>query len=584
MDPPARAPADPGGTVDFDLVIRNGTIVDGSGDPSTRGDVAVVDGRIAAVGAVDGRGREEIDADGLVVAPGFVDGHTHMDAQVFWDDLGTSSCWHGVTTAVMGNCGFTLAPASAEQSALVVRNLERAEDISGAAMAEGITWTWSTFREYLDAVDALPKGLNYAASIGHSALRTWVMGERAFSETASPDDLAAMEHELRDALAAGAVGFTTSRSDQHETSDDRPVASRLASWEEVQRLVALMGRESNGIFQLTSEAAGNSPDLAVRREYHERLVDLAVDTQVPIVFGLFAMANGTNTLPLMAETAERGGRMYGLSHCRGVAVVMSFRTRLPFDNLPAWKALRAETLDAQRARLRDPEVRARLVHEAHHGDYGRAIGAEARKPDFDVMTVLRSPYLPNPTVAQVAADRGVDPVECMIDLALETDFTQFFVQTLTPQPEDQLLEVLRSPYSAMTFSDAGAHVSQILDCSIQTHLLAYFVRERGLLSIEEAIPMITRKPAQVWRLRDRGLLREGYAADITIFDLDRVAPDMPEVADDLPGGAKRLVQTAQGYVATIVNGDVLTRDGTATDARPGRLLRGGSVSASPGAP
>jgi len=559
--------------VDFDLVIRNGTIVDGSGAPSTHGDVAVVDGRIAAVGEVDGRGREEIDADGLVVAPGFVDGHTHMDAQVFWDDLGTSSCWHGVTTAVMGNCGFTLAPASANQSALVVRNLERAEDISGAAMAEGITWTWSTFREYLDAVDALPKGLNYAASIGHSALRTWVMGERAFSEAASPDDLAAMEAELRDALAAGAVGFTTSRSDQHETSDDRPVASRLASWEEVQRLVGLVGRESDGIFQLTSEAAGNSPDLAVRREYHERLRDLAVDTQVPIVFGLFALANGTNTLPLMAETAERGGQMYGLSHCRGVAVVLSFRTRLPFDNLPAWKALRAEPLEVQRARLRDPDVRARLVHEAHHGDYGRAIGAEARKPDFGVMTVLRSPFLPNPTVAQVAAERGVDPVECMIDLALESDFTQFFVQTLTPQPEDQLLEVLRSPYSAMTFSDAGAHVSQILDCSIQTHLLAYFVRERGLLTIEEAIPMITRKPAEVWRLHDRGVLREGYAADITIIDLDRVAPDMPEVVDDLPGGAKRLVQTAQGYAATIVNGEVLTRDGSATDARPGRLLR-----------
>ena len=560
--------------MEFDLVIRNGTVVDGSGGPSARGDVAIVDGRIAAVGEVEGGGREEIDADGLVVAPGFVDGHTHMDAQLFWDDLGTSSCWHGVTTAVMGNCGFTLAPASAEQSALVVRNLERAEDISGAAMAEGITWTWSTFREYLDAVDGVPKGLNYAGAIGHSALRTWAMGERAFTDAATPEDLAVMETELRDALHAGAVGFSTSRSDQHETSDDRAVASRLATWDEVRALVSLVGRESEGIFQLTSEKASFDPDPAVRDEYYGRLRDLAVETKVPIAFGLFAIPNGANTLPLMEETAALGGQMYGLTHCRGVATVLSFRTRMPFDNLPEWRAVRAQPLDAQRAALLDPEVRARLVHEAHHGDYGRAIGAEARKPEFDVMTVMRSSYLPNPTVAEVAAERGQDPVECIIDLALESDFDQFFVQTLTRQPEDQLLELLRSPYSAMTFSDAGAHVSQILDCSIQTHLLAYFVRERGLLSIEEAIPMITRKPAEMWRLHDRGLLRAGMAADVTIIDLDRVAPDMPEVVNDLPGGSRRLTQTAQGYAATIVNGEVLTRDGKATDARPGRLLRG----------
>jgi len=562
--------------VDFDLVIRNGTVVDGSGGPSSRGDVAIVDGTIAAVGTVDGAGREEIDADGLIVAPGFVDGHTHMDAQVFWDDLGTSSCWHGVTTAVMGNCGFTLAPASADQSALVVRNLERAEDISGDAMAQGITWTWSTFREYLDAVDALPKGLNYAAAIGHSALRTWAMGERAFTDAATAEDLAVMEAELSDALRAGAVGFSTSRSDQHETSDDRAVASRLATWDEVCALVGLVGRESEGIFQLTSEKASFDPDPAVRDEYYARLRDLAVSTKVPIAFGLFAIPNGANTLPLMEETAALGGQMYGLTHCRGVATVLSFRTRMPFDNLPEWRAVRAQPLDAQRAALLDPEVRARLVHEAHHGDYGRAIGAEARKPEFDVMTVMRSPYLPNPTVAEVAAERGQDPVECIIDLALESDFEQFFVQTLTRQPEDQLLELLRSPYSAMTFSDAGAHVSQILDCSIQTHLLAYFVRERGLLSIEEAIPMITRQPAAMWRLHDRGMLRPGLAGDVTIIDLDRVAPDMPEVVTDLPGGSRRLTQTAQGYAATIVNGEVLTRDGKATEARPGRLLRGSS--------
>jgi N-acyl-D-amino-acid deacylase len=565
--------------VAFDLVIRNGTVIDGTGVPGTRGDVAVQDGRIVAVGEVDGTGREELDAEGHVVAPGFVDGHTHMDAQLFWDELGTSSCWHGVTTVAMGNCGFTLAPASEEQSALVVRNLERAEDISGQAMAQGIKWTWTTFAEYLDAVDSQPLGINYASAIGHSALRTYVMGERAFTDPATPDDLAAMERELSDALRAGAVGFTTSRSDQHETSDDRPVASRLARWDEVRALVNLVGRESEAIFQLTSEPASFSQDLEVRNEYFGRLRDLAVESGVPIAFGLFAMANGANTLSLMEDTTARGGQMYGLTHCRGVSVLLSFRTRLPFDKLPEWSSLRSRPLEEQRALLQDPDVRARLVHEAHHGDYGNPIGAEARKPDWNLIRVLRSTYLPNPTVADEAAQRGVDPVELMIDLSLESDFEVFFQQFLgMGQDEGQLMHILRSPHSAMTFSDAGAHVSQILDASIQTHLLAYWVRERQMLTLEEAIPMITRQPAQLWRLHDRGKLAEGYAADITVFDPTTVAPEMPEVVTDLPGGSRRLIGKARGYKATVVNGEVLMRDGEPTEARAGQLLRGGQLS------
>src|SRR5688572_32360462 len=234
----------------YDLVIKNGVVIDGSGMPRYRGDVGVVGGRIAAVGRIRESAREVIDADGQVVAPGFVDGHTHMDAQVFWDPLGSCSCWHGVTTVVMGHCGFTLAPSSAEQRHLVVRNLERAEDISGAAMAAGIDWTWTTFAEYLDAIDRLPKGINYAANIGHSALRTYAMGERAFTDEATVDDQRAMADELRNALRAGAYGFTTSRTHHHETSDNRPVASRIASWEEVRDLVRVMGDLGVGVFQL----------------------------------------------------------------------------------------------------------------------------------------------------------------------------------------------------------------------------------------------------------------------------------------------------------------------------------------------
>src|SRR5262249_1006344 len=228
---------------------------------------------------------------------------------------------------------------------------ERAEDISGAAMAQGIKWTWTTFAEYLDAVDSVPKGINYASAIGHSALRTYVMGERAFTDAATDDDLAAMERELTAALRAGAVGFTTSRSDQDETSDDRPVASRLATWDEVRALVNLVGRESEAIFQLTSEPASFSTDAAVRNEYLRRLQDLAVESRVPIAFGLFAMTNGANTLALMEQTSDLGGQMYGLTHCRGVSVLLSFRTRLTFDKLPEWEAVGSRPVEEQSALL-----------------------------------------------------------------------------------------------------------------------------------------------------------------------------------------------------------------------------------------
>ena len=268
----------------YDLVIKNGTVIDGSGLPRYRADVAVRHGRIAAIGRIREAAREVIDADGQVVTPGFVDGHTHMDAQVFWDPLGTCSCWHGVTTVVMGNCGFTLAPCGKPERYLVVRNLERAEDIAAEAMDAGIDWTWTTFPEFLDRVEGLPKGINYAGYIGHSALRTYVMGERAFEKEAGEDDLRAMERELRDAIRAGAIGFTTSRSPSHETPDRRPVASRLASWDEVRRLVGVMGDMNAGVFELAGERAGGDPERL--RDYHVRLRDLAVETGRPHHVGL----------------------------------------------------------------------------------------------------------------------------------------------------------------------------------------------------------------------------------------------------------------------------------------------------------
>ncbi len=562
----------------YDLVIKNGTVIDGSGLPGYRADVGVRQGRIAAIGRIRERAREVIDADGHVVAPGFVDGHTHMDAQVFWDPLGTCSCWHGVTTVVMGNCGFTLAPCGAADKHLVIRNLERAEDISAEAMEAGIKWGWTTYPEFLDCVEALPKGINYASYIGHSALRTYVMGERAFETPAGEDDLRAMERELGDAIRAGAIGFTTSRSPSHETPDGRPVASRLAAWDEVRRLVGVMGELNAGIFELAGEGVDRAPGDPGLRDYQVRLRDLAVETGRPVTWGLFSRREAPDVwrtyLSLLEETAAAGGRMFAQVHSRALAAVLSFKTQLPFDRLPVWKELRALPLDEQKRRLRDPELRRRLVGAARERAERRAIGTEARPAVYDWIFVMDTVEGPHRSVAEVARERGADPVEAMIDLALERDLDLFFLQPIANENQDAALELIKHPRAVVTFSDSGAHVSQLMDASLQTHLLSHWVRRKQALTLEQAVRMLTFVPATHWGFVDRGLIREGFAADLIVFDPDTIAPEMPEVAHDLPAGARRLVQRARGIAATVVNGEIVLRDGKPTGALPGRLLRG----------
>jgi len=560
----------------YDLLIKNGVVIDGSGLPRYRADVGVRHGRIAAIGRIRERAREVLDADGRVVTPGFVDGHTHMDAQVFWDPLGTCSCWHGVTSVVMGNCGFTLAPCGKAERHLVVRNLERAEDIAAEAMDAGIDWTWTTFPEFLDRVETLPKGINYACYIGHSALRTYAMGERAFEQPAGEKDLRAMERELRDAIRAGAVGFTTSRSPSHETPDRRPVASRLATWDEVRRLVSVMGDMNAGIFELAGERFGGEPKSL--REYHVRLRDLAVETGVPVTWGLFSRRDDPETwrvyLALLEETAAAGGRMFAQVHSRALSVVLSFRTSLPFDRLPVWKELRALPLAEQRQRLRDPGLRRRLVDAARERDERRAIGAEPRPAAYEWIFLFDSVDGPRRSVAEVARERGLDPVEAMIDLALEKDLERFFLQPIANENQDHALELMQHPRTVVTFSDSGAHVSQIMDASLQTHVLSHWVREKQAFTLEQAVRMLSFDTATHWGFADRGLIREGMAADLLVFDPETVGAEMPEVVHDLPAGARRLVQRARGIAATVVNGDIVLRDGKPTGGLPGQLLRG----------
>ena len=562
----------------YDLIIKNGTVVDGSGLSRFQADVGIVQGKIAAIGRIRDSAEGVIDAEGHVVAPGFVDAHTHMDAQVFWDPLGTCSCWHGITSVVMGNCGFSLAPCAAKDKLMVMRNLERAEDIAPEAMEAGIPWTWTTYPEYLDAVDALPKGINYAAYIGHSALRTYVMGERAFTQEASAEDLEAMKREVYDAIQAGAIGFTTSRTHNHQTPDGKPVASRLATWDEVRQLVGVMGELNAGVFEIANEDARFDPERI--DEYLGRLKALAVDTGVPVTFGMFSSRQAPNMwqpfFALADDTAAAGGRMFVQVHSRPLNVVLSFETATPFDKLPVWRDIRKLPLAEQAAALRHPETRRKLVEASHHKprNPNSGVGTEPRAANFKWLFVMDSAVPPHRSIAEIADERNQDPVDVFIDLALEKNLKQFFLQPLVNQNQDHVLEMMQHPRSVVTFSDSGAHVSQIMDSSLQTHVLSHWVREKQALTLEDAVRQLSFVPASHWGLTGRGLLREGWNADVVIFDPETVAPQLPELTYDLPASARRLKQKADGFLASVVNGAVVLRNNEHTGALPGQLLRG----------
>ena len=563
----------------YDLIIKNGTVIDGSGLPRFRADVGVVNGKIASIGRIRAGAKETIDAEGHVVTPGFIDGHTHMDAQVSWDPLGTCSCWHGITSVVMGNCGFSLAPCKESEKDMVMRNLERAEDIAPEAMNAGIKWTWETFPEYLDSVERLPKGINYSAYMGHSALRTYVMGERAFTDTATEDDIDRMQNVVREAIQAGAMGFTTSRTRNHQTPQRQPVASRLATWDEVRQLVGTMGEMGAGIFEIAGEDTGQNPERI--REYMDRLKALAVDTGVPVTYGMFSMRRAPDCwqpyLDLVDETAAAGGRMFLQVHSRALNAVLSFQTNTPFDRLPTWRKLKKmASLEEKEAALRNPDYRRKLVEEAHEqeDDGNRGVGPEARTANFKWLFLMDKPNPPHQSIEDIAAERNQDPVETFIDLALEKNLKQFFLQPLANENQDHVLEMMKHPRSVVTFSDSGAHVSQIMDSSLQTHLLSYWVRDKQEITLEDAVQQLTFVPASHWGLNGRGLLRPGMAADIVVFDPETVGPMMPELTYDLPAGARRLKQKASGFLASVVNGEVVLRENEHTGALPGQLLRG----------
>jgi N-acyl-D-amino-acid deacylase len=564
----------------FDLLIRGGTVYDGSGLPGYRADVGITGDRIAAIGDLKGQtAKQTIDAEGKIVSPGFIDAHTHMDAQVFWDPLGTCSCWHGVTSVVMGNCGFSLAPAPERDKAMVIHNLERAEDIPRAAMEAGIPWTWETYPQYLDAIDKLPKGINYSGYVGHSALRTYVMGERGLSEKANDDDLAGMKRALEDSLRAGAIGMSTSRSNSHRTPDGRPVASRFAEWSEIEALVGVMSKLKAGIFELARESYDHDPEK--RAEEQRRLKRLAVESGVPFTFGSSWYKRDATDIWRghfdMVDTAiAEGAKMMIQGTSAWQSSLRSFETLLPFDKMVIWSDFRKLPLAEQEKGLRDPAMKKRLVDAVRNHQHveNPAFPNAFRRPiDWNWVMPMERALPPFRSVAQIAQEQNKDPVEVVIDMALEKHLKMFFIAPNNNEDQGYVLANIRHPHSVVTFSDAGAHVNTTLN-PMHTHLLGHWVRQAQQVTMEAAIRKITFDIASFWGLAGRGLLREGYIADVVVFDPDTIAPAMPSVVRDLPSGAPRLLQKALGIQNTVVAGQIMLKNGEHTGALPGRLLRG----------
>jgi N-acyl-D-aspartate/D-glutamate deacylase len=403
------------------------------------------------------------------------------------------------------------------------------------------------------------------------------MGERAFDGPATEDELQAMERQVQDAIRAGAMGFTSSRSPSHETPDGRPVASRNAEWSEVRRLVGAMGELNAGIFEIAGEGVDrNAGDPGVR-EWHTRLRDLAVESGRPVTFGVFNRRGSPGTwkkyLDLLDETAACGGRMFAQAHSRSLSALLSFKTQMPFDRMPVWKDIRKLPIEEQKRKLSDPELRPKLIEASGARDDRRALGTEARQADYEWLFVFDTVEGPHRSVAEVARERNQHPAETMIELALEKDLDLFFLMPVANEDQDIALKIMRHPRTVTTFSDSGAHVTQLMDSSLLTHLLYHWVRTKQAFTLERAVQMLTNVPATLWGFHDRGLVREGMAADLVVFDPETIMAEMPEVVDDLPAGARRLVQRTRCVAATVVNGEILLRDGKHTGALPGQLLR-----------
>ncbi len=558
----------------YDLVIRGGTIVDGTGAPARSGDVAVLDGRISEVGRVTGRGHKEIDAGGRVVAPGFIDPHTHYDAQLTWDPLASCSSWHGITTIVTGNCGFTLAPCRPDDRLTLMRMLEYVEGMSLEAMEKGIRWEFESFAEYLDALDDCGLAVNVGAMVGHSAVRQFVMGDAAWERAATPEEIEGMAREVRVAMAAGAVGFSSTTNHNHVGAKGRPVPSRLATDEEMNELAAAMGDSGRGVMEIT--IGGSRPD---RVAEVDRFVELAHAARRPITPVSLRhnpeRAWEHRVILSRLEALNRDGlRIYPQVTCSPLTSTFDLYGAFVFYRFPVWKRVLEAPPSEWRAILADPAFRAEFRATA-----GRSSLFVGDTSPLRVEGVHRAEHqhLVGRTVGEVAAAVAKDPVDAFFDLALADDLKTRFTVAIMNTDAAAVAEIFTHPIALIGLADAGAHLTLFCEAGQTSRLLGHWVRERKALSLEEAVRRITSMPADVFGFADRGRLRPGLAADLVVFDPETIAADEPELIHDLPDGGPRLVQRARGIAWSFVNGGAVLQDGKMPESPEsrgrGRVLR-----------
>jgi N-acyl-D-aspartate/D-glutamate deacylase len=564
-----------------DLVIRKGKVIDGSGNPAREADVAVDGETIVAVGKVSSPGRVEIDADGDLVTPGFVDVHTHYDGQVTWDPELRPSSFHGVTTVVMGNCGVGFAPCAPDRRDWLIGLMEGVEDIPGTALAEGIRWNWETFPEFMDAVEDCPLAMDVGVQVPHGALRAYVMGDRgAALEKASPAEIEQMSSLVCEAVEAGALGFTTSRTEKHRDKSGNPTPSFGVSGDELQGIARAMGTTGKGVLQLIADFHDFDAEFAMIRgmaEVSGRPLSMTIeqDDRYPEIW--------KNVLGGIAAAASDGLPMRGQVPARATGVVMGLDVTLhPFLLHSTFYEIADKPLAERAAALRDPDFRARLVAETVEIDPSTIVGVLFGS--FGKMFRLSDPpdYEPHPSTsaAAEAERRGVTPQEVLLDWLSEEQgaaLLYFPLMNYLDGDLEMVREMLTHPQASFGLSDAGAHCGTVCDGSFPTTMLTHWVRDRKRgerLRLEWVIQKLTRGGAELVGLEDRGLLAPGMKADINVIDFEALALHAPKVVRDLPANGRRLLQRASGYRYSIISGEVAFKDGEGTGTRRGRLLRG----------
>jgi N-acyl-D-aspartate/D-glutamate deacylase len=561
-----------------DLVIRNGTIIDGTGAPAFVGDVAIDGGRIAALGTGIGPGREEIDASGKLVTPGWVDIHTHFDGQVMWDPLLSPSGQHGVSTVVMGHCGVGFAPVKPEDHELLINIMEGLEDIPAATLRAGVGWRWQSFPEYLDVLEQLPRALDFATQIPHSALRCYVMGERGRKkEPATAADIDEMANQVEQALRAGALGFTTSRTKVHTTADGKHIPGSYATSDELLGIGRAMGRAGHGVFQLVSDM--DKPDYEFGW-----MTELSREQNIPVHFILshFDRPKFSGLLKHIEAASTQGANIFGLVGGRAIGMLITLDSDVhPFYRHPSYIEIAKLPLAERVAIMRDPQFKQRLLSETTTSTHGYW---QPRMEMFETMFRLGTPpdYEPaaDESIAAIAARAQRTPQDVIYDMLLERDGAEVIYNPLFSYAENSfapLQDMLEHSNTLMSLADGGAHLGIMSDAAMPTFMLTHWVRDRtrgARFPLEKMVMMQTSQTAAAYGLNDRGRLAVGYKADVNVIDFENLQLEAPYWVHDLPANGRRFMQHARGYDATVVSGVITTRHGEATGALPGKLIRG----------